>query len=209
MAEICLDTKVSKDQNFIKTNMKNICNRSIAFIGIVAVWQIMSLHYNNELLLPSPIITIKEFFNCIVDVEVLKNMGITMGRVLRGFLLSLLFGLPLGFLMGYFRSVEKAMGGIIDALRQIPVMAWVPLTIVWFGIGDGPTLFLIAFSGVFPVILNTLEGVKGISSDYYNAARSMGASRFSLFKDVTLPAVIPDILTGARISISTGWMSVI
>ncbi|GLI55062.1 hypothetical protein PM10SUCC1_05770 [Propionigenium maris DSM 9537] len=209
MAETCVYTKVSKDQNPIKGKMKNICNRSIAFIGILTVWQIMSIYYHNELLLPSPVITIKEFFKCIVDLEVLENMGITMGRVLKGFLLSLLFGLPLGFLMGYFRAVEKAMGGIIDAVRQIPVMAWVPLTIVWFGIGDGPTLFLIAFSGVFPIILNTLEGVKGISSDYYNAARSMGASRFSLFKDVTLPAVVPDILTGARISISTGWMSVI
>ena len=88
-------------------------------------------------------------------------------------------------------------------------MAWVPLTIVWFGIGDGPTIFLIAFAGVFPIILNTIQGIRSISKDYYNAARSMGASPFSIFINVMLPAALPDILTGARLAISTGWMSVI
>ncbi len=85
----------------------------------------------------------------------------------------------------------------------------VPLTIVWFGIGDGPTIFLITFSGIFPVILNTIAGVKNISKDYYNAARSMGAGPWSIFSNIILPASIPDILTGARIAISGGWMSVI
>ena len=88
-------------------------------------------------------------------------------------------------------------------------ISWVPLTIVWFGIGDGPTVFLIGFSSIFPIILNTIQGIRSISKDYYNAARSMGASPLTIFTNVMLPAALPDILTGARIGIGIGWMSVI
>ena len=104
---------------------------------------------------------------------------------------------------------EKLLGGIIDSIRQIPVMAWVPLTIIWLGIGDGPTIFMIAISGVFPIILNTIDGVKSISKDYYDAAKSMGASKLSIFINIVVPASLPSVLTGPRIAIGTGWMSVI
>lgn len=111
--------------------------------------------------------------------------------------------------MGLSRVAEVMLGGIIDSIRQVPVMAWIPLTIIWLGIGDGPTIFMIAISGIFPVVLNTIEGVKNISKDYYNAARSMGASRLSIFVNIVIPASLPDVLVGARIAVGAGWMSVI
>ena len=89
-------------------------------------------------------------------------------------------------------------------------MAWVPLAIVWFGIGDGPTIFLIAFSGVFTIILNTISGVQDISKDFYNAARSIGGKytehhkRTSSFRDL-----FRVLMTGVRLAIGLGWMSVI
>lgn len=88
-------------------------------------------------------------------------------------------------------------------------MAWVPLAIVWFGIGDGPTIFLIAFSGVFTIILNTIAGVQSIDRDFYNAAKSMGAKNFAVVKDIILPASLPGVITGVRLAIGLGWMSVI
>lgn len=88
-------------------------------------------------------------------------------------------------------------------------MAWVPLTIVWFGIGDGPTVFLIAFSGLFTIILNTVAGVQSINKDFYNAARSMGASTLGILKDIVVPGSLPGVLTGVRLAIGLGWMSVI
>ena len=81
--------------------------------------------------------------------------------------------------------------------------------IVWFGLGDGPTIFLITFAGVFPVILNTIAGVQSISQDYYHAARSMGARPWSILSSIIVPGSLPDILTGLRIALSAGWMSVI
>jgi ABC-type nitrate/sulfonate/bicarbonate transport system permease component len=85
----------------------------------------------------------------------------------------------------------------------------VPLTIVWFGLGDGPTVFLIALVGTFPILLNTIGGVQSISKDYFHAARTMGAGSWSIFKDVMVPAALPDVLTGMRLAVSAGWMSVI
>ena len=140
---------------------------------------------------------------------VLENLAITMRRVLTGSLIAFVIGYPLGMLMGFFPKTLQTLSPFINSLRQVPIMAWVPLAIVWFGIGDGPTVFLIAFSGIFTIILNTVAGVQDISRDFYNAARSMGASTLGVLKDVVLPASMPGVLTGVRLAIGLGWMSVI
>ena len=112
-------------------------------------------------------------------------------------------------IMGYSPKILQAMSPFINSLRQVPIMAWVPLSIVWLGIGDGPTIFLIAFSGIFTIILNTVAGVQDISKDFYNAARSMGAGTLSIIKDIVIPGSLPGVLTGIRLAIGLGWMSVI
>lgn len=143
------------------------------------------------------------------DLYVLRNIGITLRRVLTGTLYAFLVGLPLGLIMGYSPKMLKALAPFINSLRQIPIMAWVPLSIVWFGLGDGPTIFMIAFSGVFTIILNTIAGVQDISKDFYNAARSMGASTLDIVKDIVVPGALPGVITGIRLAIGMGWMSVI
>ncbi len=183
--------------------------RSLMFMVLIGIWQLLAMKIGIPLLLPTPFETLKAFIHCLTSEEIMSNMGITLMRVLKGFLYAMAIGVPIGFVMGFSEMVEKVIGGLIDSLRQVPIMAWVPLTIIWLGIGDGPTLFMIAFAGVFPVILNTIQGVRGISKDYYNAARSMGAGPVSIFTHIIVPAALPDVLTGARIAISSGWMSVI
>lgn len=118
-------------------------------------------------------------------------------------------GVPIGMAMGLSKIFKGILGGVVNSLRQIPMMAWVPLSIIWLGIGDGPTLFMIALNGVFQVIMNTSSGVASIDKDYYNAAKSMGASKMSTFTNVVVPASMPHILVGARLAIGAGWMSVI
>ena len=132
-----------------------------------------------------------------------------MRRVVTGSVYAFVIGFPLGMIMGYSPRLLQWMSPFINSLRQVPIMAWVPLAIVWFGIGDGPTLFLIAFSGVFTIILNTIAGVQDISKDFYYAARSMGASTLSIIKDIVIPGSLPGVLTGLRLAIGLGWMSVI
>jgi len=188
---------------------KQYFHTAITLALILGVWQLAANNYNSNLLLPGPVKTVTTLISLGKDKEIVKNLLITMGRVLTGFSYAIVIGVPLGFLMGYSRNAMQILAPVIDSVRQIPIMAWVPLTIVWFGLGDGPTIFLIAFSGIFPVVLNTIAGVQSISKDYYNAARSMGAGPWSIFAHVILPGSLPDILTGARIALSTGWMSVI
>ena len=210
-----MEIKVSTNRESKIENSKNsksiieVIYRIVLLLAILIGWQLMATKINSSLLLPMPIDVFKGFISCVTDPEIVKNLLITMQRVLKGFMYSLAFGLPIGLLMGFSSVFEKVLSPLIDSVRQVPIMAWVPLTIVWFGIGDGPTIFLIAFAGVFPIILNSIQGVRSISKDYYNAARSMGASPLVIFTNVILPAAMPDILTGSRLAISTGWMSVI
>lgn len=181
----------------------------IALLVICAIWFFAAHIVNKPFLFPYFEDVIKEVFYSMTDLFVLRNLGITMRRVLVGCLYAFIIGFPLGMLMGYSPPLLKAISPFINSLRQVPIMAWVPLAIVWFGIGDGPTIFLIAFSGIFTIILNTIAGVQDINKDYYYAARSMGAGTAGVLKDVVLPGALPGVLTGVRLAIGLGWMSVI
>ena len=180
---------------------------SLLVIGVV--WFFAAHAVNQPFIFPYLEEVLYKFVYCLTDMYVLTNLGITMRRVLTGCTYAFLIGFPLGMLMGYSPRLLKWMAPFINSLRQVPIMAWVPLSIVWFGIGDGPTIFLIAFSGVFTIILNTIQGVQDISKDFYNAARSMGAGTLSIIKDIVIPGSLPGVLTGLRLAIGLGWMSVI
>lgn len=181
----------------------------ISLIVIGVVWFFAAHVVNQPFTFPYLEDVLYQVGYCLTDMYVLTNLAITMRRVLTGCLYAFIIGFPIGMLMGFSPKILKWMAPFINSLRQVPIMAWVPLAIVWFGIGDGPTIFLIAFSGVFTVILNTIQGVQDISKDFYNAARSMGANTFSLIKDIVVPGSLPGVLTGLRLAIGLGWMSVI
>lgn len=181
----------------------------IALIIICIIWAVAAHIVNEPFLFPFLEDVLKEVGYSLTDMYVLRNLGITMRRVLTGSLYAFIIGFPLGMLMGYSPQILKALSPFMNSLRQVPIMAWVPLAIVWFGIGDGPTIFLIAFSGIFTIILNTIAGVQDISKDYYHAARSMGAGTLGVIKDVVLPGSLPGVMTGLRLAIGLGWMSVI
>jgi len=188
---------------------KQIFYRLVTIAAAFGIWQLAASHYHSDLLMPPPWKTMVTFTSVIHDPDLIKNLLITLKRVITGFLYAMMIGIPLGFLMGYSKFAMHLFDPLIDSIRQVPIMAWVPLTIVWFGLGDGPTVFLIAFSGVFPIIMNTMAGVQNISRDYYNAARSMGAKPWHIFAHIIVPASLPDILIGARLAVGLGWMSVI
>ncbi len=176
---------------------------------LIGIWHILADYYANPLVLPSPWQTFKALFFALQDSETLLNLGLTLKRVMIGLGIAMLVGLIFGFAMGYSDFIYKLVDPIVGPLRQVPIMAWVPLSIVWFGLGDGPTLFLIAMVATFPIMLNTLAGVRAVPRNYYHAARSMGAGRLSIFARITVPGALPDMITGLRIGLSAGWMSVI
>ncbi|NLY76843.1 MAG: ABC transporter permease subunit [Tissierellia bacterium] len=181
----------------------------IALVIIAIIWTVAADAVNQPFLFPSLKSIATAFVQAITDLYVLRNIGITMRRVLTGAFYAFIIGLPIGMIMGYSKTMLKALAPFINSIRQVPIMAWVPLSIIWFGLGDGPTIFMIAFSGIFTIILNTISGIQDISKDFYNAARSMGANTLDIFKDIVLPGSLPGVITGVRLAIGMGWMSVI
>ena len=197
------------DNKLLKVPQSRIFHSCLTLAIVLIIWQLAAAAYKSDLLLPPPWKTAKAFVFAIQDVDTLKNLLLTLRRVATGFGIALSIGMTFGFLMGYSKTAMQLVDPVMGGLRQVPVMAWVPLTIVWFGLGDGPTVFLIALVGTFPILLNTIAGVQSISKDYFHAARTMGAGSWSIFKDVMVPAALPDVLTGMRLAVSAGWMSVI
>lgn len=201
----------NKDRrNWRKLGDKNYNIGAMVSLAVIAVVWFFAAHaVNQPFTFPFLEDVLYQVVYCLTDMYVLTNLAITMRRVLTGCVYAFVIGFPIGMLMGYSPRLLKWMAPFINSLRQVPIMAWVPLSIVWFGIGDGPTIFLIAFSGIFTIILNTIQGVQDISKDFYNAARSMGAGTLSLIKDIVIPGSLPGVLTGLRLAIGLGWMSVI
>lgn len=211
MADRMIHATKNKDRrNWRKMGGKNYnVGAIISLIIICIVWYFAAHAVNSPFTFPYFEKVVYELYYSVTDMYVIKNMAITMRRVLTGCVYAFLIGFPIGMFMGYSPLGLQIMAPFINSLRQVPIMAWVPLSVVWFGIGDGPTVFLIAFSGIFTIILNTVAGVQDISKDFYNAARSMGASTLGVIKDVVLPGSLPGVMTGIRLCIGMGWMSVI
>lgn len=130
-------------------------------------------------------------------------------RVLIGCLIGTGLALPLGLVMGASTKVYDYFNPLIQVLRPIPPIAYIPLSILWFGLGNPPAVFLIALGAFFPVLMNTIVGVRAVDNIYVRAARNMGANPFVMFTQVILPAATPYILSGIRIGIGTGFICMI
>lgn len=130
-------------------------------------------------------------------------------RVLGGFAIGAGLALPLGLLMGSRGWIHDLWNPILQVLRPIPPIAFIPLAILWFGLGDPPAFFLIALGAFFPVLMNTIAGVRHVDAIYLRAARNLGASEATIFRRVMIPAAMPYVLAGLRIGIGVAFIVVI
>lgn len=144
-----------------------------------------------------------------VSGELLSDAVASLYRVLLGFLIGCALALPLGMLMGASDRIYRLVNPTVQMLRPIPPIAYIPVAILWFGLGNPPAVFLITIGAFFPVLMNTIAGVRNVDGIYVRAARNLGAGPFTLFWRVMLPAATPYILTGARIGIGTAFIVVI
>ena len=130
-------------------------------------------------------------------------------RVTIGFALALLVGIPLGLLLGWFERAYVAFNPLIQALRPISPIAWIPIAILWFGVTDAAPIYLIFLASVFPICVSAIAAVHDLEPVYLRAARNFELSGLELFRRVVLPAALPQILTGVRIALGVAWLVVV
>jgi NitT/TauT family transport system permease protein len=208
-------------------NVKYLLHSSILPIGLLVAWEILTQSgVINPQILPAP----SQIFLRWVDYakptvpyaeaqtgyipwlfsgELPLDAFATSYRVVVGFCIGAVLALPLGLFMGTIEWVYKLFNPLIQILRPIPPIAYIPLAILWFGLGNPPAFFLISLGVFFPVLMNTISGVRHVDSIYIRAAQNLGAGGFTMFVRVILPAATPHILTGLRVGIGVGFICVI
>jgi NitT/TauT family transport system permease protein len=139
----------------------------------------------------------------------IKYVVASLFRVTWGFTLAVVVGVPVGLTMGWFPRVYEALNPLIQTLRPISPIAWIPVAILWFGVADSAPVFLIFLASVFPIAVAATAAVQNMQPVYLRAARNFGLSRFQLFRRVILPAAMPQIITGIRIALGVAWLVVV
>lgn len=178
---------------------------------IVVVWEVVVLVTKPHVsLLPPPWSVAKSFAHLVANGELFVDAGWSLARVTTAWLLSAIVAIPLGLAMGRSTRLEKIIDPFIELFRPISPLAWIPLAILWFGIGESGKIFVVFIGTFFPILLSTVNGVKTIDPIIIHAGQVLGCTdRTSLFRKVILPAALPSIVVGLRISFGTGWAAII
>jgi len=145
----------------------------------------------------------------ILDGSMLRHTLYTLYRVLVGFVLAGVVGLPIGILMGRFRRVERFFVPLVSVFMPIPSLAWVPVFILWFGLGNAATIAIVFYAATFPMVFNTWTGVRSVNRLWIRAAEAMGADEKVLFHKVILPGAFPFVITGLRLAFARAWIAVV
>ncbi len=193
--------------------MKILKNITIPLIGL-ALWELLAIWLNNPVILPR----LEDVFTVLMNpqnpilgtgVNLVDNTIISIKRVISGFLIAGVVAIPIGIFMGYFSIIRDLFDTFIELLRPIPPLAWVPLALAWFGIGETSMLFIIFIGAFFPILINTIAGVNGVPKILIESAQTLGAKQKDILLKVVIPASSPYILTGLRIGAGIAWMCVV
>jgi NitT/TauT family transport system permease protein len=185
----------------------------ISPIIFVLVWEILAILINNAFILPRVGPILEVLIHPFVDIQgsgsLVENAAISLTRVTTGFLLGALVAIPVGVMMGRFSMLDQLVDPLIQILRPIPPIAWIPLALAWFKIGFASILFIIFIGALFPILLNTIDGVKRVNRTWIETSTMFGATELQTLGKVILPASMPTIWTGLRVGFGIAWMSVV
>ena len=176
---------------------------------IVLVWAALSQVMRNTTLLPSPLAVVETLGSLVATGKLWRDTGSSVGRIFLSWGLAAAVAIPLGIVMGRSERLERFIRPFVELFRPISPIAWIPLAVLWFGIGLSGKVFIIFIGSFFPVLLNTIAGVRGVPPILVTAARTFGCSPLQLTTRVCIPAALPTIATGLRIAFGTAWMTII
>ena len=175
---------------------------------LLMVWHV-AVRMSGSDLFPTPLEVLRGIIELARQGLLLKYIVASLFRVSWGFGGAVLIGVPLGLVLGWFRPAFLALNPIIQILRPISPIAWIPLAILWFGVSDAAPVFLIFLASVFPITVSAMASVQNMQSVYIRAAQNFGLTGFTLFRRVIFPAALPQIITGIRIALGVAWLVVV
>ena len=181
-----------------------------SIIGVLVLYEIVARSgYFPAVLLPPLSKVAATLYASLIDGSMLQHAAATLYRVLSGLALAIVVGLPLGILMARFRAIENFVLPLASALMPIPSLAWVPVFILWFGLGNTVSILIVFYAALFPMLLNTWTGVRAVNPLWLRAAGAMGADEQALFWKVIIPGASPFIITGLRQAFLRAWIAVV
>jgi NitT/TauT family transport system permease protein len=182
---------------------------ALGFVSLFVIWHLASAYLVSSVLFPPPLVVFRKGWTLVKNGVLIENLSASLERILVGFIAGSLLGIPIGLAMGSFRPVRKLLEPYTEFLRFIPSVAMITVAVIWFGIGEASKIFLIIYTTVFIVILNTAAGVSAIAPNKIRAAQSLGATRTQIFFHVALPATVPYILTGMRLAMANSFTTIV
>ncbi|MED4729304.1 ABC transporter permease [Aneurinibacillus migulanus] len=192
------------------SGIKNILWGVMLPVIVLAIWQtIGAMNIVSATILPTPLMIGKVFIGLVISGELFSHLQISVFRAALGFLLGAGLGLLLGTLVGFFSRAEQTLDPTLQMLRTIPHLAVMPLFILWFGFGELSKVLLIAKGAFFPVYLNTFLGIRGVDAKLFEVARILEFNKIKLVTTLILPAAMPNILLGIRLSLGIAWLGLV
>ena len=207
-----------KNENLLKKNnlknwnnkISNYINIGILPVVILALWIIST---NLELFSPAILPSISTVFDSLKSQlnsgQLLKDIGISLLRVLEGYLIAATLGITLGVLMGISEKINKLFFLTFTSIRQIPMLAWIPLIVLWFGIGESSKIIVIVLAAFFPVLLNTMNGIKRADKKLIEVGNMYNLSKWKLLTKIYFPSALPSIFVGLKLGLGISWMAVV
>ncbi|MBV4419443.1 ABC transporter permease [Clostridium tyrobutyricum] len=179
-------------------------------IAIIIIWQILfKTGIVNPILLPGPERIWNSFINLIKTGTLYKNIGMSILRVIEGFLLAAASGIVIGIFVGLSKHFDRITNIVIQVIRPIPPIAWIPLAILWFGIGENSKVYIIFLGAFFPIFTNVVEGIRQVDKKLVEVACVLEIPKKKLIGKVVIPSALPFIMSGIRIGLSGAWMCVV
>lgn len=202
-----------KKTKSLPENMQKIICGAISILGFLLLWQAAVSLTGLGKIMPGPAVILNAFFRSFVEeiagYTVLGHIFWSLSRVLVGYILACLLGITLELLMGRFRLMEAIFNPFYEMIRPIPPVAWISLAILWFGIGESMTYFIIFLATFNVLTINVYRGTKALNQELAGCAKMLGANETQVFWTVVLPATVPYIFAGMQIGLSTSWAAVV
>jgi NitT/TauT family transport system permease protein len=192
--------------------------RIVSILLFLLIWEVAALLVALPQLFPTPVAVIIALKDLLLSAgpaetvwagELIGNTLVSLWRVIVGFVIAAISGIFMGIIIGRWQKARDLLEPVIEVLRPIPPLAWIPLAILWFGLGFRPAVFLIWLGAFFPILLNTVLGMETTPKKLVEVAKTLGANSWQIMTRVSLPSATPSIMAGLRIGIGIGWMCLV